>query len=121
MRVILFAVGLLALTVLGFIFGRSGEASGPVQTVENTAGLSGDRVAAIAVNCANCHGTGGRLQTAIPSIAGKPESVLHAQLLAFRANGIPGATVMPRLVKGYSEEELVALARYFAGLSPEED
>jgi cytochrome subunit of sulfide dehydrogenase len=84
------------------------------------AGLSA-RVQAIAQTCAACHGTAGRLQTAIPPLAGKPEAVMSAQLLAFKRDEMPGATVMPRLAKGYTDKELKALARYFASLKPEEE
>ena len=81
------------------------------------------RAAAIAMTCASCHGTDGRLTTTlIPAIAGRPESVLRFQLLGFLHGDFPDATVMPRLVKGYTEEELAAVARYFASipLLPEE-
>lgn len=78
-----------------------------------------DRAAVIAQSCAACHGTEGRLVTAIPPIAGRPEAVLHAQLVAFKKDQMPGATVMPRLAKGFTDEELAALARYFSELPPE--
>lgn len=78
-----------------------------------------ERTAAIAATCSACHGTEGRIRTAIPAIAGQPEAVLAAQLLAFREDAIPGATVMPRLAKGYTEDELRAVASYFAAQSPE--
>jgi cytochrome c553 len=74
------------------------------------------RAAIIAQSCATCHGTEGRLHTAIPSLAGKPEIVLRAQLLAFRQDAMPDATVMPRLLKGFSDEELEAVARHFSKL-----
>jgi cytochrome subunit of sulfide dehydrogenase len=72
-------------------------------------------LAVLAGGCANCHGTDGRLERgAGPAIAGKPVSVLEAQLLAFRAGEDPDATIMPRLARGFTEDELRALARYFA-------
>jgi cytochrome subunit of sulfide dehydrogenase len=76
------------------------------------------RAASIAQGCAACHGTGGGLTTAIPPLAGKPEVLLRAQLLAFKQDAMPGATIMPRLAKGFSDEELEAVARYFATLQP---
>ncbi len=80
------------------------------------AGVAVDRVKAIARTCAACHGTEGRYETGIPTLAGKPEAVLSAQLLAFKRDEMPGATVMPRLMRGYGEDELRAVARYFSGL-----
>ncbi len=75
-----------------------------------------ERVEAIARTCAACHGTGGQLQTEIPPLAGNPQAVLEAQLLAFKRDEVPGATVMPRLTRGYEDEELRAVAAYFASL-----
>lgn len=72
----------------------------------------------LAGSCFNCHGTEGRSPGAIPSIAGQPYAVLLAQLQAFKAGEVPGATVMPRLATGYTDEELEALARYFSEVQP---
>jgi len=69
--------------------------------------------------CASCHGTDGRSPGPIASIAGRPEAVLRGQLRAFKAETPPpGTTIMNRLVKGYSDEQIDALARYFAQLKP---
>ncbi|MCK9509676.1 MAG: hypothetical protein M0R28_00400 [Pigmentiphaga sp.] len=71
-----------------------------------------------AATCFTCHGTGGTSPGSIPSIAGRPESVLLMQLKGFQADPPPaGTTVMNRLAKGYSAEELAALARYFSQVS----
>jgi len=69
----------------------------------------------LAGGCANCHGPGGRSPGPIPPIAGVPAAVLEAQLLAFRADQVPGTTIMGRLTKGFSEAELKAVAAWFAG------
>jgi len=71
----------------------------------------------LAGSCANCHGTGGVSPGSIPSIAGIPYRVLAAQLAAFKANEVPNTTIMNRLARGYSDEQLDALARYFSELS----
>ncbi len=76
------------------------------------------RVEVIAMSCAACHGTDGRLRTAIPAIAGRPEALLNLQLQSFKQDRVPGATVMPRIARAYSEEELQGLAAYFAALDP---
>ena len=68
----------------------------------------------LAASCANCHGTDGRLQTAIPAIANRSARVLEAQLLAFKYDDQPQVTVMDRIARGYSEAQLKALAEYFA-------
>jgi sulfide dehydrogenase cytochrome subunit len=75
--------------------------------------------AVLAGPCASCHGTDGRSPGIIPSIAGRPEAVLRAQLKAFKAETPPpGTTIMNRLVKGHTDEQIDALAKYFAQLKP---
>ena len=71
---------------------------------------------AAAAVCANCHGTDGRRQGAIPAIAGRPAALLLESLRQFRADKAADATVMPRLIKGLTEEELSVVATYFAAI-----
>ncbi|WP_090597220.1 c-type cytochrome [Pelagibacterium luteolum] len=68
----------------------------------------------LAGTCANCHGTDGNSPGAIPSIAGLPFEYILEQLLAFKADEVPGTTIMGRIAKGYSDEELEALALHFS-------
>jgi cytochrome subunit of sulfide dehydrogenase len=70
---------------------------------------------ALAATCANCHGTDGR---AVPGeamvvLAGLPQATIVEQMQAFRDGKRP-ATVMHQIVKGYSDEQIQALAAYFA-------
>ncbi|MFT0849954.1 hypothetical protein VRY85_04110 [Achromobacter sp. F4_2707] len=75
-------------------------------------------VKVLAAACANCHGTDGRSPGSIPSIAGRPETILKKQLLAFKADTPPaGTTVMDRLAKGLSDEQISALALHFSQIS----
>ncbi|WP_153133463.1 c-type cytochrome [Dechloromonas hortensis] len=64
-------------------------------------------------NCFNCHGTEGRVNSAIPSIAGRDREYLEAALTAFKA-GTKQATIMHQLAKGYTDEEIAVLADYFS-------
>lgn len=66
--------------------------------------------------CANCHGTEGRNEGAIPAIAGKPAFLIAGKLRDFKADKVANATVMPRLVKGLTEAEIDTVAQYFANL-----
>jgi len=69
----------------------------------------------LASSCFNCHGTDGRHgRDSIPAIGGKNQDVLLTQLLDFKADQVPGATVMNRLARGFSDAELAAIARYFS-------
>jgi sulfide dehydrogenase cytochrome subunit len=74
-------------------------------------------VSLLAGTCLNCHVSDPKLATSIPVIAGKPEAVLKAQLLAYKSDLVPaGTTIMNRLGKGYSDDEIGALAAYFSKL-----
>lgn len=99
--------GMVALTLAALAGPRLAAADQPVFDVSVLAGA-----------CANCHGTDGRSPGGIPSIAGRPESVLKQQLLAFKSDTPPaGTTVMGRLAKGFSDEQISALAKHFSQIS----
>ena len=67
-------------------------------------------IRALAASCATCH------QPALhvpPSLAGQPREKIASKLHGFR-NGSLHGTVMPQIAKGYTIDELDALADYFA-------
>ncbi|MCC6469098.1 MAG: cytochrome c [Alphaproteobacteria bacterium] len=68
---------------------------------------------ALALSCAACHGTDGKSPGAIPILAGRPAKELKEALTGFKAGTRP-ATVMNRLAKGYTDQEIDALADYFS-------
>jgi len=75
-------------------------------------------VTVLAASCANCHGTDGRSPGAIPTIAGRPETILQRQLKAFQSDTPPaGTTVMNRLAKGLNDKQINALAHHFSQIS----
>lgn len=65
--------------------------------------------------CLTCHGPEGQGSGAIPAIAGTDAAQMSAQLTGLR-DGTTPATVMGRLMRGYSETEIAALANYLASL-----
>ena len=69
--------------------------------------------AMLSITCAGCHGTDGRSNGAIPSIAGKSSDYLNKSMLDFRDDKRP-SSVMKRHAKGYSDEEIKLIADYFA-------
>jgi cytochrome c553 len=71
--------------------------------------------AAIANACSSCHGTDGRSEGAIPSLAGMPTTEFVAKMAEFRS-GDGQATVMDRIAPGFSPAEIDRLADYFANL-----
>ncbi|MBI1284913.1 MAG: c-type cytochrome [Thiobacillus sp.] len=73
-----------------------------------------DKTEALAITCNNCHGVDGvSVGPNMPSIGGLPESYLKNILLEWKAGTRYSAT-MGRLVKGYSDEQIAALAAYFS-------
>ncbi len=66
-----------------------------------------------AAACANCHGTDGRAQPGMESLAGKDAAELTQKLLDFKSGRRP-ATLMHQLSKGYTDEQLKDIAAYFA-------
>jgi cytochrome subunit of sulfide dehydrogenase len=66
-----------------------------------------------AASCAACHGTDGKSNSAIPTIAGQDKAVLLQKLLAYKQGTLP-ATVMHQHAKGYTDAELERLAAHFS-------
>ena len=66
-----------------------------------------------AASCAACHGTDGRAQPGMESLAGANKDEMVKKMLDFKAGRKP-ATIMHQLSKGYSDEQIVAIAGYFA-------
>jgi cytochrome c553 len=66
-----------------------------------------------AAACANCHGTNGVAQAGNETLAGGNKDELLKKMLDFKTGKKP-ATIMHQLSKGYSDEQLAALAGYFA-------
>src|SRR5229473_6167413 len=67
----------------------------------------------LAAACANCHGTNGVSQQGMPNLAGQQRDYLVQQMQDFRAGKRP-ATIMHQIAKGYSDEQIDALAAYFS-------
>ena len=66
-----------------------------------------------AAGCANCHGTNGQAQPGMVSLAGVSQDDIVRKMQDYKAGRLP-ATLMHQLSKGYSDEQIVAIAGYFA-------
>ena len=66
-----------------------------------------------AAACANCHGTGRRAQAGNEPLAGANKDDMLKKLMDFKRGAKP-ATIMHQLSKGYSDEQLAAIAAWFA-------
>jgi cytochrome subunit of sulfide dehydrogenase len=75
---------------------------------------SPDNTRYLASNCANCHGTNGASN--VPGafqLAGQKADYIVEQMRAFK-DGKKSATIMHQIAKGYSDEQVLALANYFS-------
>lgn len=72
----------------------------------------------LAATCFTCHGTDGRSVGGVPpSLAGQDKNYLLQTMKDFRAGKRP-ATIMHQQAKGYTDQELEAIAGYFASVKP---
>jgi len=70
------------------------------------------------MNCASCHGVDGvSVTSGIPHLAGQRPAYLYNELKAYQS-GNRGDTVMNNITKFLSDDALVKVAAYFAGLDP---
>ena len=69
----------------------------------------------LAATCTNCHGTDGRSDGSLPSLAGVEKSYMVQQMQDFK-NGKRLATVMHQLAKGYTDAQIELIAGYFAAI-----
>ncbi len=73
------------------------------------------QIRSLAATCSGCHGTEGNAVQgeALVRLAGLPRDYFILQMLAFREGKRP-ATVMHQISKGYSPDQIEAMATYFA-------
>ncbi len=69
---------------------------------------------ALGYTCAGCHGTNGVSSgPASPTLAGMSRAVMIETMKGFRSGDI-NATIMGRIAKGYTDEEIEKIADFFA-------
>jgi cytochrome subunit of sulfide dehydrogenase len=66
-----------------------------------------------AASCSGCHPGGRFVGTAVPRLIGRDATQIIAAMAEFRTGARP-ATVMDRIAKGYSEDEVKDIAAWFA-------
>ena len=74
------------------------------------------RAVMLSYTCAGCHGTDGvSTGPAIPSIAGMAEDTFTDAMVAYKdKEGGKNGTIMDRIAAGYSDEDIAAMAGFFA-------
>ena len=66
-----------------------------------------------ASSCSGCHPTSATVDTPVPRIVGRQPAEIIAAMQAFRSGERP-STVMGRIAKGFSEDEIRAIAVFLA-------
>lgn len=70
--------------------------------------------ALLASTCAGCHGSYGVSDgPSMPNIAGMPANYMKKRMREYKQGSRP-STIMGRLARGYSDEEIALMARFFA-------
>ena len=70
---------------------------------------------AMVQTCYVCHGPEGRSAEGVPALMRGQKELVVRQMIEFKTDRRP-ATIMNRVAKSYSEEQIAAIADYLAGL-----
>ena len=74
---------------------------------------AGPQASTMARNCFTCHGTGGHPVNGLAPLAGVEAKGIETALLDFKGDR-RAATIMNRIAKGFSDEQIKALADYLS-------
>ena len=66
-----------------------------------------------ALSCSGCHPAGAGVQTPVTRIVGRNADDIVTALLEFKSGKVP-ATVMDRVAKGFTDDEIRAIASWYA-------
>ena len=66
-----------------------------------------------ASSCSGCHATSKSVETLVPRLVGRSPAEIEAAMQEFRTGQKP-ASVMDRIAKGFSADELAAIADWYA-------
>jgi len=69
----------------------------------------------IGLTCYGCHGADGVSKGAVPSLKGMSQSQVVAAMTDFKTGKRKG-TIMDRICKGYTDEQINALGKFVEGL-----
>ena len=65
-----------------------------------------------AAGCSGCHANA-RVDTPVPPLNGRPAADITKEMIAFKSGERKG-TIMDRIAKGFSDEEIQAIAGWYA-------
>ncbi len=63
-------------------------------------------------SCSGCHATGATVETPVPRLVGRNPAEIVAAMQEFRSGKRP-TTVMDRIVRGFSDDEIEAIAAWY--------
>ena len=66
-----------------------------------------------ASSCLGCHATSKSVETVVPRLVGRSPAEIEAAMQEFRTGQKP-ASVMDRIAKGFSADEIAAIAAWYA-------
>jgi cytochrome subunit of sulfide dehydrogenase len=66
-----------------------------------------------AAACSGCHPASTRVSSPVPRLAGRDQAAIVKAMQDFRS-GARAGTVMDRIAKGFSDEEIQAIAAWYA-------
>jgi cytochrome subunit of sulfide dehydrogenase len=66
-----------------------------------------------AVSCSGCHPASAKVTSPVPRLAGQDRAAIVRAMQEFRS-GQRAGTVMDRIAKGFTDDEIQALATWFA-------
>ncbi len=67
-----------------------------------------------AASCSGCHAASARVETPVPPIKGRSPADIADAMIEYKSGKRPG-TIMDRIAKGFSDEEIRAIAAWYAG------
>jgi len=84
--------------------------------LNTTSTFAADMRGAILANpCAGCHGTDGMSPGSIPTLDDLDAEEIKEELMEFKSDKKKG-TIMNRIAKGYTDEEIDLIAKHFGSL-----
>jgi cytochrome c553 len=66
-----------------------------------------------AAGCSGCHAANPRVDTPVPPLAGRPAADIAKEMIAYKSGERKG-TIMDRIAKGFSDDEIQAIAAWYA-------
>ena len=67
-----------------------------------------------AASCSGCHAANTRVETPVPPLNGRAQADITDAMIEYKS-GKRAGTIMDRIAKGFSDEEIRAIAAWYAG------